>query len=476
MINSINLDNIDYVLIFIWLFFAFIIGFLPGKGADYKGFWLNSKKTKLNILIFTIVSTQIGGGTIVGIASSSYSSGLGFGIVALLSTLVGFIVIGLFAEKIKRLADEINAYTLADIIGHFYGKTVKILTSIIILFAYFALLASQIVSVTTLFVAWEGSISWYLALALAGIGTLLYCAFAGLKGDLASDVFHFWGMAIVLFAFLLPGICQNVNVIDILSSLPISKVSPLIFGGYSYLIFGIIFGAIIPLVSVELWLRIFASQDSKTAKKAYIISAITVIPFYLLPMFIGLLSISTYQNVDKPDNIMIMNIMDSLGPGFRGLGIACLFSVTISTINTYVVVLASTVYNDILNRNKENQENLRESRYFTLGIALIGMILALLWPNVVNLILAGFYCIAVIFPIVCYEIYVIFKKNEDKVEPKYHFWTGTCSLVLGFVALLLAQPYLGNNSFIAGLLFSIVGLRIGMILDKKVKDKLNKLS
>ena len=71
-------------------------------------------------------------------------------------------------------------------------------------------------------------------------------------------------------------------------------MSPLKFGGYTYLIAGIIFGAIIPLVSMELWLRIYASENAKDAKKAYIVSSIAVVPFYILPMIIGLISITTF--------------------------------------------------------------------------------------------------------------------------------------------------------------------------------------
>jgi len=58
---------------------------------------------------------------------------------------------------------------------------------------------------------------------------------------------------------------------------------------------------------MELWMRIFASEKATDAKKAYLISAASVVPFYVLPMIIGLISITTLTGVTNPDNILISN-------------------------------------------------------------------------------------------------------------------------------------------------------------------------
>src|SRR6185503_3316867 len=140
----------DVIIVIVWLAITSIAGLLPGLFADFQGFWLNNKRTKTALLVFTIVATQVGGGTIIGIASSTYKNGLGFGIVALASTFAGFVLIGLLAPRIKTLANKINAFTLSEIFGFYYGKTAQRVCGIIILLAYFSLLAGQIVAATTL--------------------------------------------------------------------------------------------------------------------------------------------------------------------------------------------------------------------------------------------------------------------------------------------------------------------------------------
>jgi solute:Na+ symporter, SSS family len=455
------MTTIDIIIVIAWIIISFLIGVVPGFKANFDGFWLNNKKTKVSALIFTIVATQIGGGTIIGIASSTYKEGLGFGIVALASTFIGFIIIGLFAKKIKSLADKINAYTLADIIGNYYGKTVQRICGIIILIAYFSLLASQIVSTTTIVSIWSG-ISFNTAMWFAGITMLLYCAFAGLKGDIASDIFHFWGMALFFFLILLPMVALKEDIPGILANTDWANFSPLKFGGYTYLIGGILFGAIIPLVSMELWLRIFASENYHNAKKAYIFSAFTIIPFYILPMLIGIISVVTLPSIANPDNILVSNLTKYLPSGFLGIGVGVLFSVTISTANTYVVVLSSTFYKDVLQipLTKEAKA-LKNSRLITLLVGIAGIVISLIFPNVVQLIITGFFGISIIFPPL---VYAFFSKKPLKPI------SGILSLIIGFILTAIFIPILSNQAFVPGLLGSILGIILGNLI-KKVPKK-----
>lgn len=460
--------TLDIVIILTWLTIAFLIGIIPGFKTNFEGFWLNNKKTKISSLVFTIVATQVGGGTIIGIASSTYKDGLGFGVVALLSTVVGFILIGINAPKIKKIADDINAFTLSEIIGHYYGKIAQRICGIIILFAYFSLLASQIVSTTTLLNVWTG-VSFDAALWVAGVGMLIYCAFAGLKGDISSDIFHFWGMVLFYFFIFSPKILFTEDISGFLSNLTWDKISPVKFGGYTYLIAGVLFGAIIPLVSMELWMRIFASEKATDAKKAYLISAASVVPFYVLPMIIGLISITTLTGVTNPDNILISNFLKYLPSGLLGIGIASLFSVTISTANTYVVVLSATFYRDVLMFNKVGgDKELKVSRIVTLLIGVVGIAYSLMLPNIVQLILNGFFGISIIFPPLVYGF--VSKKKLNALS-------GIISLTLGFILTAAFIPILSNQAFVPGLLGSIFGLFIGNLVNKLVNKRcLNTLS
>ncbi len=450
------MKTIDIIIVLSWLVITFLAGFLPGLFSDFEGFWLNNKKTKTALLVFTIVATQVGGGTIIGIASSTYKNGLGFGIVALASTFVGFLLIGFFAHRIKELSNKINAFTLSEIIGYYYGKSAQKICGAIIIFAYLSLLAGQIVAATTLISVWSG-FSFQSVLWFSGISMIAYCAFAGLKGDIISDTFHFWGKIVFYFLIFLPVLLYKENIGSLLSSLSWSQISPVKFGGYTYLIGGIFFGAIIPLVSMELWMRIFSSENAKDAKKAYIISAFTIIPFYVLPMLVGLISVITIPAINNPDQILIFNFLKYLPSGLLGMGIASLFSVTIGAANTLVVVLSATFYRDILGRNNKSGKNeLLFSRLITLVIGFAGIAFSLLLPNVVQLIINAFFGISIIFPPLLYGFV-----TKRRLNP----YSGVISLLVGFILIVVFIPILGNQAFIPGLLGSILGIVVGNVID-----------
>ena len=183
------MHGIDFAIIIIWLLIVLGIGMKAGINVETEGFWINRRRTKTFSLVATIVATQIGGGTIIGIASSSYSSGTGFGIVALASTFTGFLAIAWFAPWAKRFGDRISAYTLPEVFGERYGRATHIASSIIIIFAYLSLLAGQLLAISTLLWAWIG-FSPIVSMILAAGGVIAYSAFAGLRGDVITDIIH----------------------------------------------------------------------------------------------------------------------------------------------------------------------------------------------------------------------------------------------------------------------------------------------
>ncbi len=450
------MNTIDILIIFIWTLATFIIGIWAGLKSNFNTFWVNNRNTSVLALVMTIVATQIGGGTILGIASSSYTSGTGFGLVAVISTVTGFITLAFLSKKIKEFGDKTNAITLPEIIGHRFGQTAQISSGVIIFLAYLSMLGGQLLATSIIIKTWSG-ISYDIALIISGGGVIIYSAFAGLKGDIITDKLHFILMFIIFILILFPIILIKEPIINIINDLPSEIISPVTFGGYTYLIAGIMFGLIIPVVSMELWLRIFASQDSYKAKKSLIISAIFVVPFYLVPLLIGLISYSTFPTVKNPDSILIMNLFKYLPTGFLGLGVASLFAVLISTANTLIVVLGATIYRDILGKPVENTKiNLKTSRLITLSVGILGALLAFLISDIVQLVLNAFFMISILFPAI---LSALFFKGTNKVG-------GMLSIILGGITTICFIPIYPTQAFLPGLVVSILTIVISNFIKK----------
>lgn len=432
---------LDISIIIIWLVLILAVGMWAGLRIGIEGFWTNRRLTSTPYLVFTIVATQVGGGATIGIVSSSCSDGIGFGLVALVSTFTGFLALAFLAPKIKKFGDNVKAITLPEALGVRYGYSAQLAGSFIILFSYFSLLAGQFLATGLLFHVWTG-LSLNAALGVAALGVIAYSAFAGLRGDIITDAVHFWVMSFIFFGLISPLIILNENVYEILSTLPASKWSPLTFGGYPYVIVGLLLGALIPVVSMEMWMRIYAAVNTKTARRTYIWSAILIVPFYLFSILVGLLAVKLYPEISNPDTILINFIFDYLPRGLLGIGVAGLLAVFISTANTLIVVLGATVYRDIFRKGSaKSSDSLAVSRITTLIIGIIGLLLAILIPNLVQLMLNAFFVIAALFPAL---IGIVYWRRATLAG-------ATSSIIAGGVVTVISLPIIPRQAFLPGL-------------------------
>ncbi|MDO8140206.1 MAG: hypothetical protein Q6358_01790 [Candidatus Brocadiales bacterium] len=112
--------------------------------------------------------------------------------------------------------------------------------------------------------------------------------------------------------------------------------------------------------------------------------------------------------------------------------------------------------------NVGGNKELRMSRIVTLLIGIIGIAFSLILPNVVQLILNGFFGISVIFPPLVYSFV-----SKKKLNP----FCGIISLTLGFILTAAFIPILSNQAFVPGLLGSILGLFIGNLVNKLVNKR-----
>ncbi|HUW11921.1 MAG TPA: sodium:solute symporter family protein [Anaerolineae bacterium] len=444
------MQPVDGIIVIVWLCIVLTAGVLAGRRAGLERFWVNERATPTSLLVFTIVATQVGGGTVIGIASSSFASGTGFGLVAIVSTVTGFLLVAWLAPWAKRFGDRNSAYTLPEVIGKRYGRRAQLAASGIILFAYLSLLAGQLVSAGVLVSIWTGS-SLVLALILAAGGVIVYTAYAGLRGDIVVDAILFWAMGIILFGILLPFVGTGENLMSTLRSLPSSAWSPLVFGGYTYLVAGILLGGIIPVVSMEMWMRVYAATTQSKARTAFIWSALAVIPFYALPLFLGLAATRIIPSGGNPDRVLFELMTSYVPPVFLGICVAGVLSVVISSANTMIVVVSAVIYRDILGRKAGVEAlELRWSRIITFSVGLAGCLFALAVPDIVQLVINAFFVVGMLTPAL---VGVVLWRRATGAG-------AFVSLVLGGITTVAFLPLMPKQAFVPGIILSIIAFAV----------------
>ena len=184
------MNSLDLTFVFAYLTATVVTGILVGVKQTGASFWVHRRSTSAVLVAISVISTQVGAGAVIGIASATYEGGIGLLVVSITSTTVGFLALGYLAPLIKRFGDRYNAVSLGEFLAFRYGRRTQVASAAVVTIAYSAFLAAQFVTLAALLNVWSG-IAFHIALAYACVGLIAYTAFAGLRGDMITDVLHF---------------------------------------------------------------------------------------------------------------------------------------------------------------------------------------------------------------------------------------------------------------------------------------------
>lgn len=457
---------IDLTIVVVYLLGLVIFGYLIGKKENLEEFFVNKRKTKLLLLIFATISSSVGAGTIIGTAVVSYESGIGVGILFAIATMVGSLVVGILAPKIKKFGDRHRAYTLGDFFAHRYSKTTASLVALIILVSVFFAISVQFLAIGSLLSVITG-FSMAIALIIAGAVTIFYITFAGIKGDFLTDAIQFW-LILILFIILVPLALVKLGGITSLSTLPKSHFSLFTYGGPLFFFGGLLFGIPLALVSMDVWQRVYAAIDQKTARKAYYISAFTLPIFYMLATLLGLIAAVLIPGIDS-DLALFTLMKETLPVGLLGLGAAGLLAVVMSTLDSQLVMLSATITKDFYKRlfNPKVSEDvmLKIGRVSSFTIGILALLVAYLVQNIIQLIIVSITVILIFSPALIGGFF------WKRATAKAAFF----SILIGFITVVMSIPFLEQTAFLPGVTLSAITFVLVPFLTKHSGSE-NKIS
>jgi SSS family solute:Na+ symporter len=397
------MTTLDITIITIYLLGLFAFAIRVGLRETAEDFLVLSRRAPFVLVLFSVVSSWVGVGTTVATAASGYDTGISLGITAGAGGLVGVIVAGLIAPRLKSFGDRFRAHTIGDFFSVRYSEHNRLVVAGLILVTYSLLTAAQFVGLAMLTSVWSG-VAFKGAVLFAAISTIIYTAFAGIKSDFYTDVIHFWIMVIVLFFLLLPIIMRATGGARALSVLPSSYFNPFAYGGVAFFAAGIVFGVGAVFVTMELWQRIYASATGSGARWALMLSGGIIICFYLLSAFLGMLTKVVEPNLAVRDQALFILMKRYLPPGVLGLGIAAFMAAFISAVNTMIMVTSATLTKDVykgwVNRNATERQLLRAGRLCTLLAGVVPFVLAMAIPDIVALSVNALFMLLIMVPAV----------------------------------------------------------------------------
>jgi len=327
--------NQTLIVVITYLAIMFLVAWIFSRKESLEAYFLNKKKTSLWLMTFSTVATVVGAGVTVAVVSEVYNSGISYGFALPFGLVVGMIVLGVVAKKIKTIGDEYNAHTIVDFFNKRFDRKNKILTGISQLFLLIIWIGVQAIAIASLGSVLVG-IDYQVALFLTAAITILYTTMGGLKIDIITDFIQFWIILIMFIVISIIGYGHIGSISNLLSQLHQGHLNLFAFGGISWFLGAIFLGGFLLLGNTTHWQRIFSAENQKTAKKSFFLAIPFVILLGISILFSGLLASVLLSGIKK--ETAIFSLMDTILPmGLVGLGFAAILAVIMSSVDSLLV-------------------------------------------------------------------------------------------------------------------------------------------
>ena len=403
-----QLTWIDLSIIGIYLVGMVLIGVLcvrKVKNAD--DYYTAGRSFGPMVLMATVCATIIGGSGLLGRAGVAYSSGFK-AILTALPYLIGRFIFSGISGRISDIGFKYNIESIPGLFELRFGKTAKLILSVMIAFTMLGTVASQVTATATIInlLGGEIGISYELGALIACLVFIIYTATSGLFGVVYTDVLQFY--MLLLFVYILIPAASLLNVGGISNF--ISNLDPALFKPY---INGDIVGDIVTylvftMAGAEMWQRAFAAKDRKSAKKGLFLGTAVYGLTIILVWFLGVVAhqiigdnvLETFGSTDAVVPALAIKVLPA---GLTGLALAGILSVIMSTADSYLLVSVQTCVADIgktLNPQMSEKKEIFLSRIFSIVLPLGALVIALYIKNAYNVLMFAwsFYAAAAGIP------------------------------------------------------------------------------
>jgi len=456
-----NISSLDLGIIGVYLLGIFLLGIILSRKETSEDYFVNSRKTRFWLLIFTSISTSIGAASFIGIIGSAYDTGISLGISFMILSALGWFIMAWLAPRIKQWADENRAHTMGDFFASKFSERTGKIAGIVIILAGFVGIATQFVAFAKL-VEIAVNINFLVALLITAFITISYTVLAGIKGDFYSDAVQFFVM-LPIFVFLLVKGLSLVGMRN-LFSLPDGHLDLYNYAGPVFFYGAVILGFFLIISAMEIWQRIFSSYGPKTARKAFFAVGVLKVVAVGACIILGLLAFKIVPGVDKDVSLFAL-VIETLPVGMIGVGFASILAVLMSTVDSSIMVVSATFTKDFFLKKGERNEKkmLRVGRWASLVFGTAGLAVAVFVPDVLRLAVSAAQMISILAPAII-SVLILKKSNE-----KGAFW----GILGGFVALVVALPFIPDFAFLPGFIVAILAMIFfslkEALLEKKLK-------
>lgn len=410
----------------------------------------------------TIFSTWFGSEMIMGVPALFVTEGIQGLIIDIGGTLLCLTIVSLFFTKpIYKL----NILTVNDFYKLRYGPKIELVTSLIMVFSYFAWVASQFLALALIFNSLFGLEILYGIFVAAAI-VLSYTVVGGMWAvsitDLIQAVVISLGLVYILISLHhkvpsgLGSIFSNVEdgFFNFWPEKGLVNWSDYV---HRWMIFGI--GSI---VSQEVYQRVLSAKNGKTAQKGVLFGGILMSSIGLLPSIAGLAIYQIHPElliINEGQSLLVEMVLNYMSLPIKIIFFGALVSAILSTSSGAILAPATVIAENIMKPNITNLSDDRmlfNTRLSVLIVAVVSCIYALLSDSIHGLVVNSVLLITT--SMTSAFIFGMYWKRTSVFGAVVSILLGTAGWLL---AELLHSPL---EPTIVGFLASVIGIVFGSLL------------
>jgi len=471
---------IFWLIIYLILIIYFTVKHV--KVGNLENYLVNDRKTRTFPLVATTLATFVGGGTSMGLMAMGYESGfaaVGIGI----AYVIGFFILSRFAGQMNSMGRDKKIYSFPQFLNNKYiaestdnySKFFSSLMTGINIFIFFFLLAAQFVGMASL-LEFAFEIGYLPAVIISSIIVIVYTAFAGMAGVIITDLIQFIIITLMIIFIFIPGIWIDTEHLTRLSELPKDMLNGTA-EGIAFLIALPLFLSHSVLIRMDIWQRILAAKDERTAKRVSIFSGLGMLPFYIIFPLVGMtLKVVLGSDIDSKD-VAYLFLDRHSAPMILGFAVVGLLAALMSSGDSFLNVISISAIKDFAGRKKTKIEMTpkklhKNIRIISIFFGLTALVMALILPKIVDLMVVGIASIVIFVPV---TFLALIKKDvlHYKKQALYSLLTGFIINLIFFIWGTLAPEQMNNkSSFIPAFITASLVLIFGVIIkNRKLKKE-----
>jgi SSS family solute:Na+ symporter/sodium/proline symporter len=301
------------------------------------------------ILIFTLLSSWIGSGSLLAGAENAYRHGF----AALWQGgggWAGLLLIYFIAPRARKFAQ----FTIPDLLEARYSQTARVLGVIAILFAYTAITSYQLIGGgDILHLIFPNIITADLGKYLIAVFVIVFTAIAGMSSVAYMDVVIGILAAVTLLLALPFALHQVGGWANVSHTLPATHFE--VLGDLTWLQAGELFfpTMLLMLGNQSMYQKFFSAKSEKDARRAvvgWIIGTVILETVIVALAVVGSVLFPTGEVHERPREIIAYTALHGLPRWLGPLLMGAVFAKIISTANNYLFSPATNLVNDVFTR------------------------------------------------------------------------------------------------------------------------------